>query len=150
MVPDKPQKVEKFHFTWCGHIGFRTRYYVKGQLISKANYQAVNSSKKRTNEFVFTTMRCVFVRFLEEIENTKKSFQNYITFNKLITYLYFSEWKSFWYFGCIQGLNVPWIVVLKLVAISNNWRNRGMHFRSFLVWLGFFFCIIRSETIKMK
>ena len=29
MVPDKPQKVEKFHFTWCGHIGFRTRYYVK-------------------------------------------------------------------------------------------------------------------------
>ena len=29
MVPDKPQEVEKFHFTWCGHIGFRTRYYVK-------------------------------------------------------------------------------------------------------------------------
>ena len=29
MVPDKPQKVKKFHFTWCGHIGFRTRYYVK-------------------------------------------------------------------------------------------------------------------------
>ena len=26
----------------------------KGQLISKANCQAVNSSKKRTNEFVFT------------------------------------------------------------------------------------------------
>ena len=29
---------------------------IKGQLVSKANYQAVNSSKKRTNEFVFTTM----------------------------------------------------------------------------------------------
>ena len=42
----------------------------KGQLISKANCQAVNSSKKRTNEFVFTTMRPVFVRFLEEIEDT--------------------------------------------------------------------------------
>ena len=27
----------------------------KGQLISKANCQAMNSSKKRTNEFVFTT-----------------------------------------------------------------------------------------------
>ena len=26
----------------------------KGQLISKANFQAVNSSKKLTNEFVFT------------------------------------------------------------------------------------------------
>ena len=29
MVPDKPQKVENFHFTWCGYIGFRTRCYVK-------------------------------------------------------------------------------------------------------------------------
>ena len=29
MVPDKPQKVENFHFTWCGYIGIRTRYYVK-------------------------------------------------------------------------------------------------------------------------
>ena len=38
----------------------------KGQLISKANCQAVDSSKKRTNEFVFPTMRRVFVRFLEE------------------------------------------------------------------------------------
>ena len=53
----------------------------KGQLISKANYQAVNSSKKRTNEFVFTNMRRVFVRFLEEIEDTKKTFKNYLTFN---------------------------------------------------------------------
>ena len=49
----------------------------KGQLILKANYQAVNSSKKRTNEFVFTTMRRVFVRFLEEIEDSKKAFRNY-------------------------------------------------------------------------
>ena len=37
---------------------------VKGQLISKANCQAVNSSKKRTNEFVFTSMRPVFVCFV--------------------------------------------------------------------------------------
>ena len=53
----------------------------KGQLISKANCQAVNSSKKRTNEFVFTTMRCVFVRFLEEIEDSKEAFRNYLTFS---------------------------------------------------------------------
>ena len=52
----------------------------KGQLISKANGQAVNSSKKRTNEFIFTTMRCIFVNFLEEIEDTKKNFRNYLTF----------------------------------------------------------------------
>ena len=52
----------------------------KGQLISKTNCQAVNSSKKGTNEFVFTTMRRVFFRFLEEIEDlvedTKKTFRN--------------------------------------------------------------------------
>ena len=49
----------------------------KDQLISKS----VNSSKKRTNEFVFTSMRCVFVRFLEEIEDSKKAIQNYLTFS---------------------------------------------------------------------
>ena len=43
-----------------------------GQLILKANCQAVNSSKKETNEFVFTTMRRVFVYFLEEIEDSQK------------------------------------------------------------------------------
>ena len=49
---------------------------VKGQLISEANCQAVDSSKKQTNEFVFTTMRRDFVRILEEIEDTKKAFRN--------------------------------------------------------------------------
>ena len=53
----------------------------KGQLISKANFQAMNSSKKRTNEFLFTSMRCVFVCFLEEIEDSKKAFRNYLTFS---------------------------------------------------------------------
>ena len=45
------------------------------QIISKANCQAVNSSKKRTNEFIFTTMRRVFVCFLEEIEVNKIHFE---------------------------------------------------------------------------
>ena len=44
----------------------------KGQLISKANCQAEDSSKKRTNEFVFSSMRRVFVRFLEESSARKK------------------------------------------------------------------------------
>ena len=38
----------------------------KGQLISKRNSEAEDSPKKRMNEFVFTTVRCVFVRFLGE------------------------------------------------------------------------------------
>ena len=33
-------------------------------------------SKKRTNEFVFTSMRHVFVCFLEEIHDPKKPFRN--------------------------------------------------------------------------
>ena len=35
-------------------------------MISNANCQAEDSSEKRTNEFVFTSMQHVFVRFLEE------------------------------------------------------------------------------------
>ena len=49
--------------------------WTKGQLISKPNCQAMNSSKKRTNEFLFTTMRGVFIRFLEEIEVKKRHFE---------------------------------------------------------------------------
>ena len=52
----------------------------KGQLISKANCQAVNSSKKRTNEFIFTSMQRFFVCFSEEIEDSEKAFRNYLTF----------------------------------------------------------------------
>ena len=48
----------------------------KGQLILKANCHAEDSSKKRTNEFVFTSVRRVFVRFLEEIDGPKKPFRN--------------------------------------------------------------------------
>ena len=43
----------------------------KGHLISKANCQAEDSSKRGTNEFVFTSMRR---RFLEEIDDSKKAF----------------------------------------------------------------------------
>ena len=49
--------------------------FIKGQLISKANCQAKDSTKKRTKEFVFTSIRRVFVRFLGEIEDTKKHFE---------------------------------------------------------------------------
>ena len=45
-----------------------------GQLISKANCQAAISSKKRMNDFVFTNMQRVFISFLEEIEDTEKTF----------------------------------------------------------------------------
>ena len=47
-------------------------YSVKGQLISKTNCQAEDSPKKRTNEFVFTSVLHVFVRFLGESSARKK------------------------------------------------------------------------------
>ena len=40
----------------------------------------MNSSKERTNEFVFTSMQRVFIRFLEEIEDARQAFRNYLTF----------------------------------------------------------------------
>ena len=61
-----------------------TFLFPKGQLISKANWQAVNSSKKQTNEFVFTSMRRVLVRFLEKIEDSKKAFRNHLTFSVIV------------------------------------------------------------------
>ena len=47
----------------------------KGQLISKANCQAKDSSKNETNEFVFTSVWHVFVCFLEESLARKKRFE---------------------------------------------------------------------------
>ena len=48
----------------------------KGQLISKENYQAMNSSKKQTNEFNFTTMilsdQLAFVCFFGKKLKTQK------------------------------------------------------------------------------
>ena len=66
-----------------GHQFWDSNYIVaKGHLISKANCQAMNPSKKRMNEFVFTSMRRVFICFLEEIEDSKKAFRNYLTYLK--------------------------------------------------------------------
>ena len=57
----------------------------KGQLISKYLFGIFNSPKKRMKKFNFTTMipqvdLFSFV-FLEEIEDTKKTFRNYLTFS---------------------------------------------------------------------
>ena len=48
----------------------------KGQTNSKGFFQAKISSKKRMNKFELTTRRLVFVHFLEESEDTKKTFRN--------------------------------------------------------------------------
>ena len=61
----------------------------KGQTISKWFFQAKVSSKKWANEFYFTTMKAqhVFVRFLEEIEDTKTTFWNKLIFISSLFYV---------------------------------------------------------------
>ena len=55
----------------------------KGQIISKGLLVSTNSPKKQMNEFVFTSTKNSFVRFLGEFEDTKKSFRNYLTFTRM-------------------------------------------------------------------
>ena len=55
-------------------------YFAKGQIISKGLLVSSNSPQKGTNEFVFTTTTNLFICFLGEFEDTKKPFQNYLTF----------------------------------------------------------------------
>ena len=50
------------------------KIHSKGQLISKGLFDKLNSSKNRTKKF--DSGRLVFVRFLEEFEDTKKTFRN--------------------------------------------------------------------------
>ena len=59
---------------WLGHV--TNSVHTKGQTKLKWFFQDDVSSKKWTNEFDFTTMRLVFVHFLEKIEDTKKTFGN--------------------------------------------------------------------------
>ena len=73
--------------------------------MSKANRQAEDSSKKRTHEFVFTSMQRVFVRFLDESSARKKSFRDYLTFKfkKYFKNFLFAPWllKKGWAFDSI-------------------------------------------------
>ena len=64
------------HFLVRGFVRRLNTSLLKGQVISKRFLGSSISSKKRTNEFVFTSMRRVFVRFLEEIDDLKKPFRN--------------------------------------------------------------------------
>ena len=57
--------------------------FVKGQTNSKWFFQTDVSSNKRMNKFNFTTCRLVFVHFLEESEDTKKTSRNLLTFRKV-------------------------------------------------------------------
>ena len=72
----------------------------KGQIISKRLLLSSDSSKIRTNEFGFffclTVLKTnLFVRFLEESEDTKKSFRSYLTFRSALKRTPMQDFYSF-------------------------------------------------------
>ena len=54
------------------------------------------------NEFVFTSMQRVFVRFVEEIEDSKKAFRNYLTFKSNMHVLLVSPSICFYFLWLSQ------------------------------------------------
>ena len=99
------------------------RQKAKGQLISKCFLGPSISSNKQTDEFVFTSMRIVLVRFLEEIDDPKKPFRNQLTFSKLeeiFTYCPKSQdWRSLCPVFCEFGLCIE-------RSRELQWKNRNM------------------------
>ena len=72
-----------------GSFNFHLNELTKGQLILKADWRAIDSPKKRTDEFVlfafllFTANKSnSSVRFLGESTARQSAFQFYLTFNK--------------------------------------------------------------------
>ena len=59
--------------------------FLKGQIISKGLFGVLKfSKKKQMNEFIVVVNMNLFIHFLGEFEDTKKSFRNYLTFSSVI------------------------------------------------------------------
>ena len=78
----------------------------------------MNSSKKQTNEFVFTTMRRVFLRFLEEIEVNKNTFRNQLTFSGNVNDMQIYSFNSAVKYIILHQCNVK-----GGGKVVNNWQN---------------------------
>ena len=60
------------------HIpGLRDHSITKGQIFWKGPFDNLESPRNRTNEFISVVKMNLFVRFLGEFEDTKKSFRNW-------------------------------------------------------------------------
>ena len=105
--------------------------FIKGQIISKGNCRAVNSFKKRMNEFISTTMRRVFFCFLEEIEDSKKAFRNYLTFRDYLN-IYLVLSFTYMQFQNIHKLHTHQMVLESLIFIILGFKieknSRGHQF----------------------
>ena len=83
--------------------------YSKGQKISKGLFGLLKFSQKRMNEFVTVVKTNLFVRFLGEFEETKKSFRNYPSFRMAAGYNY-TKCLSF-----ILSFYVAWLDMVRIL-----------------------------------
>ena len=74
------KKIEKSQMRIHKDVGLIMVCLYVCQIISKGLLVSSNSPNKGTNKFVFTTKTNSFVHLLGEFKDTKRSFQNYLTF----------------------------------------------------------------------
>ena len=130
----------------------------KGQLISKTNCQAVNSSKKQTNEFVFTGMNVFTFVFWKKLKTPKRHFEitwplktwsDYPTYRLRLwfrIYVIYKSWKlllglvtffeiktniEFSFFG--HNLIDIWQMLQQMQWRPNHTSYRNFHFNEFVV-----------------
>ena len=100
----------------------------------KENCEAVNFSRKETNEFAFTSKRRVFVCFLEEIEDSKKAFRN---FWPLETVLIFKKAYSQFYQTWTTTPTYADVFCFFLFLLnSSEWKNQKWSPNSVLIRFG--------------
>ena len=130
---------------WCWSLSSSS--FAKGQIISKCLFGVFNFFQKMNKQILLyyyeTSGRLVFVRFLEEVEDTKKTFRNYLTFSK---------WR---FIGFYNTLRLWGRIMAKKIgdkSCQSNFDKRSSDFGSFLEG-GFYFVegeifqIIREMTI---
>ena len=93
----------------------------KGQIISKQLLASSDSSKQRTNEFMFFCLTVLktnlFVCFLEESEDAKKFFRNYLTFRKRVKKTRWKRKIKSWFIEFTPWLQYP------LFFCKRNYQN---------------------------
>ena len=129
MVPDKPQKVEIFHFTWCGYIGFRARYYVK--VLSKSMgdsgrnlreiWEKAGKSVQNPRKILAKSAKNTWKIREKSVKNPRKiklGCACHFRFHSFRLFLAMAGWQSSFYIWSSHGLNFPFHLEIAIDVIS--------------------------------